>query len=91
MAITRDTPTSSGVCTPRYIRLKAISTASTMHTTRSSLLPVHRAMPPYSATAFCVWPLGKEYPVAPARAGSTMVKSGSFTQGRGTQHSIFKN
>ena len=79
------------MCTPRYIRLKAMSTASTMHTTRSTTLPVHRAMPPYSDTAFCVCPLGKEYPVAPARAGSTMVNSGSFTQGRGTQHSIFKN
>ena len=46
-AVTRkDTPTSSGVCTPRYIRLNAMSTVSTMSTARSHFRPVYRAMPP---------------------------------------------
>ena len=85
------TPTSSGVWTPRYIRLKQISTITARHAHRSHGLLVYRAVPPNSVTAFCVWPLGNEYPDAPARALSTMVKSGSLTHGRGTAHRIFRN
>ena len=45
-AIRNDTPTSSGVWTPRYIRLNAMSTVSTTSTTRSQPRRVYRAMPP---------------------------------------------
>ena len=38
---------------------------------------------PNIVAADWVCPLGKEYPVAPARADSTMVKEGSSTQGLG--------
>lgn len=41
--------------------------------------------------AFWVWPLGKEYPVASARALSTMVKLGSRTHGLGTRQISFRN
>ena len=34
---------------------------------------------------------GKEYPVAASRADSTMVKLGSFTQGRGILKHILRN
>ena len=44
------------------------------------------AMHPKVATAFWECPLGKEYPSAPARADSTMVKSGFLTYGRGILH-----
>ena len=36
-----------------------------------------------------MWPEGKEKPVAPARADSTISNEGSSTQGRGMQNVIF--
>lgn len=45
-AITKDTPTSSGVWTPRYMRLKQMTSVSAMHTPRSHRRLVYRAMPP---------------------------------------------
>ena len=49
---------------------------------------MNRATPPNTPTALWVWPLGKLYPAAPSRAASTMVKSGSRTQGRGARQTI---
>ena len=90
-ASTNDTPTSAGVCTPRYIREKAMTSASAVSPSRTHRRPPHRAIPPKSPMAFWVWPLGKEYPVASARALSTMVKLGSRTHGLGTRQISFRN
>ena len=54
------TPTSSGVCTPRYIREKATSSTAAMPTARSQPRRVQAARLPKEAKAFCVCPLGKE-------------------------------
>ena len=62
-----------------------------MHVRRTQRRFVMTAAAPKVLTAFCVWPDGKEYPVAAARALSTIVKSGSSTHGRGMRHAIFKN
>ena len=50
-----------------------------------------RASPPKVVTAFWVWPLGKEYPVAAPLEPPTGEKSGSRTQGRSIRQVIFKN
>ena len=67
------------------------STAATIAATRTHFRRVNRAMPPKVPMAFWLWPLGKEYPVACARALSTMVKSLSSTHGLGMRNSSFKN
>ena len=56
---TKATPTSRGVCTPRYIREKPIRTTMAKH---SALQPPFAHMPrqPKEEKAFCVCPLGKE-------------------------------
>ena len=58
-AITKETPTSAGVWTPRYIRDTDTSTSSATHTTCSQIRLVNRAVPPIQPTALWVWPLGK--------------------------------
>ena len=87
----KDTPTSAGVWTPRYILDTLTRTSRTRHTHRSHHRRVNRATPPNTPTALWVWPLGKLYPAAPSRADSTMVKWGSRTQGRGTRQTIFSH
>ena len=56
----RLTPTSSGVCTPTYIREKAVRAMSRARTMRRAVLLVYLAGAPRVANAFCVCPLGKE-------------------------------
>ena len=58
---------------------------------RSAVLLQYLAGAPNTAKAFCVCPLGNEYPVASARALSTIVKFGSLTQGRGMRNHSFRN
>ena len=62
-----------------------------MHAHRTQRFFVCSAMAPKVPTAFCVCPDGNEYPVAAARAASTIVKSGSSTHGRGIRQVIFRN
>ena len=45
-----------------------------MHVRRTQRRFVMTAAAPKVLTAFCVWPDGKEYPVAAARALSTIVR-----------------
>ena len=91
MPITTDTPTSSGVCTPRYMREKATSTIMTAQTILSQVFFVQAKIPPKVANTFCVWPLGKEKPPASATADSTGSKLGSSTHGRGMRKRILRN
>ena len=76
-AMPTEIETSSGVCTPRYI----LDSGTRMHMAIDAILTqsvlLARAMPPKSPTDVWVCPLGKEYPVAPSRADSTIVKFGS--------------
>ena len=58
-ANTKDTPTSAGVWTPRYILDTLTRTSRTRHTHRSHHRRVNRATPPNTPTALWVWPLGK--------------------------------
>ena len=55
-----DTPTSSGVCTPRYMRENAVSTITAAQATRSHVRFVQRPRQPKEAKTFCVCPLGNE-------------------------------
>ena len=55
-----DTLTSSGVCTPRYMREKATSTMSATHIHFSQRFWVIQAMEPAVQLILVVWPLGKE-------------------------------
>ena len=59
-ATAKDTPTSRGVWTPRYSREKDTSSSTATQAHRTQGRQVDRAMPPKVATAFWVWPLGKE-------------------------------
>ena len=54
------TPTSSGVCTPRYIRENGTSTISTAHTIRTQFSFRQAKSEAVVQTMFCVWPEGKE-------------------------------
>ena len=65
------------------MREKGTSTISTTQTARTVRFRFAIAAAPSEPTMFCVCPEGKEYPVAAARADSTMVKFGSSTHGRG--------
>ena len=48
------------MCTPRYMREKAMSRITAAYTARQSVLRDHMPRQPKLAKAFCVWPLGKE-------------------------------
>ena len=60
----RETPTSSGVCTPRYIREKETSTIRLIQKITLPFLCFARARVVKVPVTFCVCPEGKEYPVA---------------------------
>ena len=64
--------------------------ASAQHTVTHFFLR-HTASVPNTVAVVCVWPLGKEYPVAASRAASTIVKFSSSTQGRGIRKTAFKS
>ena len=59
-ATAKETPTSSGVCTPRYIRENGTSTISTAHTIRTHFSFRQAKSEAVVPTMFCVWPEGKE-------------------------------
>ena len=58
-ANTKDTPTSAGVWTPRYIRDTGTARRSATHTILTHTERENRATPPSHPTAHWVWPLGK--------------------------------
>ena len=58
--VTSDTPTSSGVCTPRYMRENATARIPSTHRTVKTRSRTHRASMPSTHAADCVCPLGKE-------------------------------
>ena len=57
---TKETPTSRGVCTPRYIREKPVSRIMMAQSHVTHLRFAQRAIAENSAVTFWVWPLGKE-------------------------------
>ena len=56
----RETPTSRGVCTPRYIREKPVSKTTQAHSQETHVRFAQIPMAEKTAVTFWVWPLGKE-------------------------------
>ena len=81
---------SCGVWTPRYMRLKAISTitmAARMRSTRGRSFRTTAL--PKTVVPFMVWPLGKEYPVAVVMEFPYGMMRSSRIQGRYAQAVTF--